>query len=77
MAAKPQRAGKLSAARPRRLKKAVRKMDGVPPLLSKEWKNLPFGSPKKWMALAGMITPEEGELIRAAVREFDKVEGED
>jgi hypothetical protein len=48
----------------------------VPKLLSKEWEALPFGHPLRWLALAGMITPEEGEMIRANIREMRRFHGE-
>jgi excisionase family DNA binding protein len=35
---------------------------------------LPFGSPKKWLALVGTLTPEEGEAIRASLQELEQIE---
>lgn len=48
----------------------------IPKLFSKEWKALPTGHPLRWLALAGTITPEEGEMIRANVREMRRFHGE-
>src|SRR5438552_6713067 len=36
---------------------------------------LPFGSPKRWLALVGTLTHEEAEQIRAVIEEvFEQVE---
>ncbi len=48
----------------------------VPKLFSKEWEALPTGHPLRWLALAGTITPEEGEMIRANIREMRRFHGE-
>ena len=47
----------------------------VPKLFSKEWEELP-SHPLWWLALAGTITPEEGERIRANIREMRRFHGE-
>ena len=72
MAAKPLRAGRLSRVnRPRR---AASRKDRVPALCSKEWQSLPFGSPKRWLALAGTLTREEADELMASVQDLERVE---
>jgi excisionase family DNA binding protein len=38
--------------------------------------DLPFGSPKKWLALVGTLTPEEGASIRASLKDLETLDEE-
>ncbi len=73
MRAKTRRVTKVATVRrkPSRPKPTAIPWDKIPKLFSKEWKELPFGHPWRLLALAGTLTPEEGEIIRRSVKEFD------
>lgn len=75
------RTGKLPGVKLSRRKVVVPKdkchalLSGKLPRMKKD--NLPFGSPKRWLALAGTLTPEEADQIMKSVEEcFERVEEE-
>lgn len=76
------RTGKLAGVRLSRRKVVVPKEE-LDALLAGKTVNaekeppLPVGSPQRWLALAGTLTPEEAAFIRATLEDFDQIEEED
>lgn len=74
------RTGKLPGIRVSKKKVLVPK-EGFDAFLKEGPRNgpdaLPFGSPKKWLFLAGTLTPKEAAQLRESLKDFEVVDEED